>query len=93
MPTLSQVRYTNEDIGRIGEEMYHQNIRSKVMPQEKGKFLVMDIESGDYEVNADDLQAEKTLRARHPDGVLYGIRIGYTSAYSLSGRMIEEADE
>ena len=91
--TVRQPRYSNEEIGRLGEDIYHKGIRHKVMPQHKGKFLVLDIETGDYEVDDDDLQAEKRLRARRPDGVLYGMRIGYTSAYTLSGRMMEESAE
>ncbi len=86
----SKSRYSNEEIGRIGEELYRRDIRPQVMPEHKGEFLVLDIETGDYEMGADDLQTEKCLRARRSDGVLYGIRIGYTSAYSLSGGMVED---
>ncbi len=87
---VRQPRYSNEDIGRIAEDLYHREIQPEVMPQDKGKFLLIDIESGDYEVDEDDLQAEKRLRSRRPDGILYGLRIGYTSAYTLVGRMVED---
>lgn len=85
-----QLRYSLEEIGRLGEEIYHRDIRPHVMPQHKGEFLTLDIETGDYEVGADDLQTTKRLRARRPDGVLYGVRVGYTSAYTLAGRMVED---
>lgn len=88
---VRQRRYSNEEIGRIGEEIYHRDIRQKVMPRHKGKFLSLDIETGDYEVDEEDLRAEKRLRARRPDGILYIMRIGYTSAYAFSGRMTEES--
>ena len=88
--TVRQPRYSKEDIGRLGDEIYHRDIRPKVMPQEKGKFLVLDIETGDYEVDEEDLKAEKRLLTRRPSGIFYGVRIGYTSAYTLSGRMIED---
>ena len=91
--TVRQHTYDREEVSRLGEELYHQTIRDQVMPHQKGKFLVLDIETGDYEVDEDDLQAEKRLRSRDPQGVLYGMRIGYTSAYTLSGRMIEENAE
>lgn len=70
--------------------MYRRDIRPHVMPQHKGEFLTLDIETGDYEVDPDGLQSEKRLRARRPDGVFYGVRVGYTSAYSLSGGMTED---
>jgi hypothetical protein len=85
-----QARYSAEEVGRIGENIYQRDIRPHVMPQHKGEFLVLDIETGDYEVGTDDLPTEKRLRARRPNGVLYGMRIGYTSAYTLAGRMVED---
>jgi len=51
---MSQTKYTNEDIGRIGTEIYRRQIRPQVMPQHKGKFLILDIISSDYEIDADD---------------------------------------
>jgi hypothetical protein len=87
---MPQTKYTPEEIGRIGTEIYRRQLRSQVMPQHKGKFLILDIESGDYEIDADDTSAEERLRARRPAGVLFGLRLGYTSAYTLSGRMIED---
>ena len=87
---MPQTKYTPEEIGRIGTEIYRHQLRSQVMPQYKGKFLILDIESGDYEIDADDTSAEERLRSRRPTGVFFGLRIGYTSAYTLSGRMIED---
>ena len=87
---MPQIPYTNEEIAHRGNQLYQQTIRNQVLPYHKGKFLVLDIESGDYEVDEDDLSAEEALRLRRPAGILFGLRIGYTSAYTLSGRMIEE---
>jgi hypothetical protein len=81
---------TNEEICRIGEEIYRRDIRPKVMPQHKGKFLVVDIESGDYEMDEDDLRAEEKLRARRPEGVFFLLRVGYATAYTLGGTMVED---
>ena len=58
---------THEEIARIAEAIYRRKIRNKVMPQHKGKFLTLDIESGDYEIDEDDLTGERKLRARHPE--------------------------
>ncbi len=87
---MPRTQYTNEEIARIANEIYRRDIRDKVMPQHKGKFLILDIESGDYEMDEDDLSAEEILRARRPDGVLFGLRIGYQTAYTLAGSMKEE---
>ena len=88
---MSQNQYSREEIAQRGHEIYRRDIRDKVMPQHKGKFLILDIASGDYEMDDYDTSAEETLQARRPDGVIFGLRIGYTSAYGLAGRMMEEA--
>jgi hypothetical protein len=54
---MLQTKYTPEEIGRIGTEIYRGQIRPQVMPQYKGKFLILDIESGDYEIDTDDTSA------------------------------------
>ena len=71
---MARTQYTNEEIGQLAEQIYRRSIRDKVMPQHKGKFLIVDIESGDYEVDEDDLAAEDRLRARRPNGVFFGLR-------------------
>lgn len=87
---ILQREITADEVGRIGEEIYRRDIRPKVYPQHKGKFCVIDIETGDFEVDEDDLAASKRLRARRPAGEKYGVRIGYTTAYKLGGRMQED---
>jgi hypothetical protein len=88
---MRRTAYTDAEIARIGEAIYRREIRDKVMPQHKGQFLTLDIESGDFEIDDDDLSAEKKLRARRPNGVFFGLRIGYTTAYALGGTLEEEA--
>lgn len=88
---MATIQPSPEEVARIGNEIYHRDIRDKVIPQHKGKFLILDIRSGDYEIDTDDLSAEEKLRSRRPDGTFFGLRIGYTSAYTLAGRMVEDA--
>jgi hypothetical protein len=88
---MSEKHYSPDDIARLGNAIYQRDIHDRVMPQLKGHFLVLDIESGDYEVDLDDLSAEEALRARRPTGVFFGLRIGYATAYALAGHMVEDA--
>jgi hypothetical protein len=88
---MARTEYTNEELAQIAEDIYHREIRDKVMPQHKGKFLVLDVESGDYEISDDDLTGTEILRKRRPEGVFFLLRIGYTTAYTLAGTMEEEA--
>ena len=82
--------HSPEDVEARGEEIYEREIRKKVEADNKGKFVVIDIETGEYEVDSDDLEATKRALAKRPDAVLYGVRIGYPTAYTLGGHMAAE---
>ena len=51
-----------------------------------GKFLAIDIETGEYEISADELRAGNKLRARIPEAQMWMVRIGFKSARSFGGR-------
>lgn len=78
-------KYTPEEVAARGEAIYNRDIRAQVEGMHKGKFLILDIETGDYEIDADDLTASKRSLAKRPDAVLYGVRVGYPTAYRLGG--------
>ena len=50
---MSHPRYSNDEIVERGQELYDRQIRPHVEPQQNGKFLALDIETGAYEVDAD----------------------------------------
>lgn len=78
-------RYSNDEIADRGNALYEQQVRAQVEPAEVGKFLVIDIETGDYEVDAKELAAFHRAKAKRPDAPLYLIRIGSPAAYHFSG--------
>lgn len=82
--------HTPQEVETRGETIYEQRIRAEVEPEHKGEFLVIDIETGEYEVDQSDLAATKRALVRRPDAVLYGLRIGYPTAYRLGGRFATE---
>ena len=55
--------YSTEEIARRGREIYKQQLRSQLEPDNIGKFLVIDIETGEYEMDADG-----ELELRSPNG-------------------------
>ncbi|HRX78895.1 MAG TPA: hypothetical protein P5307_07520 [Pirellulaceae bacterium] len=87
---MPYVKYLPEIVESRGEEIYDRQIRQKVEAGNKGKFVVIDIETGEYELDEDDLQATKRALAKRPEAVLYGVRIGYPTAYNLGGHIAME---
>jgi hypothetical protein len=78
--------YNAEEVGRRGRELYEQNIRARVETEDNiGKIVMIDVDSGDYEIDPVGLQASKRLRVRHPDAVLLALRIGYDAVDAFGG--------
>jgi hypothetical protein len=75
---MSDSHLSKEEIARRGEELYEQRIRPKVETEANvGKIIVIDVKSGDYEIDDVGLRASRRIRTRHPNAVLLGLRIGY----------------
>ena len=75
--------YRPGEISSLGKANYRKEIRHLVEPQENGKFIVIDVESGYYEIDEQDVVASSRLRERRPNAVTYGVIIGSRVAYRL----------
>ena len=69
-------RYSKEEFARRGDAVYEDDIRSLVEERNEGKFVAIDIETGAYEVDTDELVASDRLLARVPDAQVWLKRIG-----------------
>jgi hypothetical protein len=83
---IGHPRFSSEEIVRRGEETYAQRLRDKVETEDNiGKIIVIDIETGDYEIDDDALRASHRLQAKHPGAALHAERIGYDTVYDFAG--------
>jgi hypothetical protein len=83
---MSGPSLTMDQVVKRGQEIYEQHIRALVEPQHKGKLLVINVETGEYEMDADAVVAAKRARARFADAPLFTVRVGYPTAYRLGSR-------
>jgi len=74
---------TAEQIAERGDQIYRDRLQAAVESQHFGRFLIMDVLSGDFEIDDRDVSATSRLLQRQPDGLLYGLRIGHAAAYHL----------
>ena len=82
---MSYSDHTAETIAARGKAIYQQ-LRNEVEPHHNGKFLVIDIETGDYEIDAKGTLAINRLFVKRPDAVIYLLRIGHRTAYQIGFR-------
>ena len=82
---MTQPRYSKEEFARRGDALYESKIRPLVEAGNKGKFVVIDIETGEYEVDEDELKASDRLLKRVPTAQIWLRRIGFRYARHFLG--------
>jgi hypothetical protein len=80
---MAHPHYSSIEIAQRGQALYEREIRGSLAASDHGKFLVLDIETGEYELDTDELAAVKRARAKHPNGAFYVLRVGHPAAYRL----------
>ncbi len=85
---MQAILLSREEVARRAKQLYESSIRQQVEVEENiGKMVIIDIETGDYEVDETGLKASRKLSKKHPNARLFGIRIGYNVAVSFGGVM------
>lgn len=69
-------RYDKEEFAQRGDTVYDRDIRHLVEEGNDGKFVAIDIETGAYELDTDELAASDRLLARVPNAQIWLRRIG-----------------
>lgn len=69
-------RYDREEVARRGDEIYDRQVLPHLHQEDEGKFALIDVASGDYEVDRDEMAASDRLLARHPDAQVWMRQIG-----------------
>jgi hypothetical protein len=78
----------DDNISRIGHEIYETKLRPKVETTENiGKLISIDIHTGDYEIGDKPLSTIQRLQARRPEAEIWTERIGYDAVYAVGGSL------
>jgi hypothetical protein len=81
-------RYTKEEIARRGDEILERDVQPRLKPEDNGKFVAIDIETGDYEMSSDELTACDRLRERVPQAQTWLVKVGSRSVHRYGGHGI-----
>ena len=88
--SATEPRYSKEEFARRGDAIYEKDILPKLAAKDVGKFLAIDIETGEYEIAADEMKAGDKLLARLPKAQIWMVRIGYASVHSFGGPRVRQ---
>lgn len=82
-------KYSKEEFARRGRLIFEKDIRPLLdATRDDGKFVLVDIETGDFEIDANEMAASTRLRARRPKGQVWMLRVGRKAARRFGGRMV-----
>ena len=79
----AEPRRTPEELALLGAEVFERRVRPMLRPEDDGKFVALDVQTGDDEVDEDDYAAISRLRARIPAAEAWLSRIGQPAAYRM----------
>jgi hypothetical protein len=86
----TQRRYSKQEFARRGDAIYAKDILPKLTAKDVGKFLAIDIETGEYALASDEMKAGDQLLRRLPEAQIWMVRIGYTSTRRFGGRQVRQ---
>jgi hypothetical protein len=82
MPATER-RYSPEELARLGTELFDSRIKPNLRAEDDGKFIAIDVISGDFEMDADDYAAVTRLHADHSTADVWLMRVGQKTAYRM----------
>jgi hypothetical protein len=83
-------RYSKGEFAKRGDAIYESKIHPILKKKDHGKFVAIDIETGEYEIASKELRACARLEARLPDPQIWLMRIGSKYLYSFGGSDLED---
>ena len=81
--SFTQVRRDPEEVARLGVEVFERQVRPTLRSEDEGKFVAIDVDTGDHEIDEDDYAAVMRLRNRRPTAALWLERAGQPTAYQM----------
>ena len=84
-------RYPKEEMRKRGEEIFEKKVKPCLKGRDPLEYVLIDIETQDYEIDADHWVALGRLRERHPDAQIWARRVGSRNIHHFGGRVWREA--
>ena len=69
-------RYSKEEFAKRGDAIFEKDIRPHLKNEDDDDFVAIDIETGAYEIDANEMAASDRLRARVPGAQVWLRRVG-----------------
>ena len=87
-------RYSKEEFARRGDALVESKVRPNLTAADKDKFVAIDIETGEYELDKNELKAADRLRKRLPEAQIWLVHVtlGYLHRFTLAALLCGVTD-
>ncbi len=76
----SKAKYTTKELCSKGEKIYAE-LKEKLEPTLNNKFVAIEVDSGDYFIGNDAIEATEKAKNKYPDSTFFLVRIGHLAAF------------
>lgn len=87
MPTIQSKNsgdtLTPEQVAERGQRLYEEKLKANLEPTEKGQFVAIEVESGEYFIADTLLEVLQMAKEKHPTKLFHTIRIGYGGVFKM----------
>lgn len=83
---MSELELSDKEFARRGNAIFEERVRPHVdVEREAHKFVAIDVETGEYEIDQNEVEATDRLVERCPDaeGRIWLRRVGYEHAHRI----------
>ena len=81
-----QPRFSADEVVQRGQALYDRQIRTKVEEGNQGRYVLVDVETGEYKVGGNYYDLSRQFLSDKPDAVICVLRIGYPAVGRIGGR-------
>ena len=85
--TPAKRRYSKQEFARRGDALVERKVRPNLTAADEDKFVAIDIETGEYELDKNEMKAADRLRRRVPDPQIWLVHVtlGYLHRFGAAG--------
>ncbi len=86
--SVRRPRFSKTEHARLGTEIYERQVSARLDAGQHGKIVAIDVDSGEFEVAEQTVDAARRLMARRPDAQIWFVRIGHQGVHRFGiGRL------
>ena len=78
-------RYSKEEFARRGDALVESRIRPNLKASDEDKFIAIDIETGEYELDKNEMKAANRLRNRLADPQIWLVHVSLGYLHRFGG--------